>query len=298
MLFAIGIGDNVCDKYLKTGQMYPGGQALNFAVFAHRLGASSAYIGVFGRDEVSAAVIAALDAEGVDRGRCRQYDGENGFAMVDIVDGERVFVGSNKGGVAKEQPLELSADDLEYIRRFDLAHTSNNARIDGQLASLAATGVLLSYDFSGSWKDPGRVRSICSKIEFAFFSCGSVPVGEVEALCSEAVEAGCGVAIATMGGAGAMAYDGSDFYRQAPIPTTVVDTLGAGDSFAAGFLVSLSSARKERLRDAQFDTPYLPAELGAAMQQGARSAMRTCGVMGAFGYGTPFSTDAAVWSRP
>ena len=48
----IGIGDNVCDKYEHLRLMFPGGQAANFAVYAGMLGAESAYMGVFGRDEV------------------------------------------------------------------------------------------------------------------------------------------------------------------------------------------------------------------------------------------------------
>ena len=30
----IGIGDNVCDKYEHLKMMFPGGQAMNFAVYA------------------------------------------------------------------------------------------------------------------------------------------------------------------------------------------------------------------------------------------------------------------------
>lgn len=30
----IGIGDNVCDKYYPSKIMYPGGQAMNFSVYA------------------------------------------------------------------------------------------------------------------------------------------------------------------------------------------------------------------------------------------------------------------------
>ena len=54
----IGIGDNVCDKYEHLRLMFPGGQAANFAVYAGMLGAESAYMGVFGRDEVAEHVTA------------------------------------------------------------------------------------------------------------------------------------------------------------------------------------------------------------------------------------------------
>ena len=41
MVKVLGLGDNVCDVYLHTGTMYPGGQAVNFAVYARMLGAES-----------------------------------------------------------------------------------------------------------------------------------------------------------------------------------------------------------------------------------------------------------------
>ena len=72
-LKVIGIGDNVCDKYYPAMIMYPGGQAMNFSVYAKMLGANSAYMGVFGRDAVADHIIRTLDELGVDHSRCRQY---------------------------------------------------------------------------------------------------------------------------------------------------------------------------------------------------------------------------------
>ncbi|MEQ2383520.1 hypothetical protein WMO21_14390 [Lachnospiraceae bacterium CLA-AA-H58] len=53
MIKVIGIGDNVCDQYYPAKIMYPGGQAMNFSVYAKMLGAQSAYLGVFGKDRVA-----------------------------------------------------------------------------------------------------------------------------------------------------------------------------------------------------------------------------------------------------
>lgn len=97
MVKVLGLGDNVCDVYLHTGTMYPGGQALNFTVYASQLGAQADYMGVFGRDAVADHIQSVLDAKGVGRSHCRQYPGENGFARVTLVDGDRVFKGSNRG---------------------------------------------------------------------------------------------------------------------------------------------------------------------------------------------------------
>ena len=38
----IAIGDNVCDKYLSRGKMYPGGQCVNTCVYAKWNGVNSA----------------------------------------------------------------------------------------------------------------------------------------------------------------------------------------------------------------------------------------------------------------
>lgn len=133
MVRVIGIGDNVCDKYEHLKTMFPGGQALNFSVYAKLLGADASYMGVFGTDEAAVHVIKTLDELGVEHGRCRQYEGENGCARVTLKDGDRIFLGSNKGGVSKEHPFELTEEDLAYISTFSLVHTSNNSYMDSQL---------------------------------------------------------------------------------------------------------------------------------------------------------------------
>lgn len=150
MVRVIGIGDNVCDKYEHLKTMFPGGQALNFSVYAKLLGADASYMGVFGTDEVAVHVIKTLDELGVEHGRCRQYEGENGCARVTLKDGDRIFLGSNKGGVSKEHSFELTEEDLAYISTFSLVHTSNNSYMDSQLEKIHRAGIPISYDFPGS----------------------------------------------------------------------------------------------------------------------------------------------------
>ena len=58
----LGFGDNVVDIYEHTGTMYPGGNAVNFAVAAKRCGAErSAYMGYFGSDAAAEHVITSLE---------------------------------------------------------------------------------------------------------------------------------------------------------------------------------------------------------------------------------------------
>ena len=53
MLRVLGLGDNVVDKYMHIRTMYPGGNALNFAVYAKMFGIEAGYLGVFGDDEAA-----------------------------------------------------------------------------------------------------------------------------------------------------------------------------------------------------------------------------------------------------
>lgn len=66
MVKVLGLGDNVCDIYLNERTMYPGGQAVNFAVYAGMLGVKSDFMGVFGNDAIAGHVKASLDAIALD----------------------------------------------------------------------------------------------------------------------------------------------------------------------------------------------------------------------------------------
>lgn len=114
----LGIGDNVCDVYVHQKRMYPGGQALNFAVNAKMLGAESEFLGVFGTDLIAACVKQALQTYGIPFPRSRTYSGDNGYARVTLDHGERVFLDSNKGGVIQTHPLRFDREDLDYIADF------------------------------------------------------------------------------------------------------------------------------------------------------------------------------------
>ena len=99
----LAIGDNVCDKYLSRGKMYPGGQCVNTCAYARMNQTEAAYLGKFGSDEVAAYNQEILARLGIDASRCRRFPGENGFALVTLRGNDRVFLGSNKGGVAKDR---------------------------------------------------------------------------------------------------------------------------------------------------------------------------------------------------
>jgi sugar/nucleoside kinase (ribokinase family) len=270
MLKIIGIGDNVCDIYINRNKMYPGGQALNFSVYAKKLGFDSAYMGVFGKDEVSEHVISILNSMKIDYSHSRHYHGENGYAVVRIDDGDRVFVKSNKGGISKDKPIILEDLDKEYIKKFDLVHTSNNSYFNSQLKYVYDLGVTLSYDFSNKWSQWEITEEISKYIDYGFISCSLEDENSVKEICKKIHDMGCKVVIATMGSNGAVLYNGTIFIKQFPKTVNAIDTLGAGDSFAVGFLTKLLNENKI---------------YEEALEYAAEFAAENCLVEGAFGYG-------------
>lgn len=290
MLNVIGIGDNVCDKYIHLNKMFPGGQALNFSVFSKMLGHNSAYMGVFGNNQVSEHIISTLERLEIDISHCRHYQGENGYAVVDLIQGERVFVESNKGGVLRLNPLQFSADDLQYLSKFDVIHTSNNSYIDPELAKLASLGTTISYDFSTAWRNDQQTKNICKYSNFAFMSCSNLDEEEIKNQLTTSYNFGTEIAVATRGSEGSIVYDGNVFFISKPNVVKPIDTLGAGDSFAATFVTSfiqyIGSALVKDMGEEEYESLIYKCLYIANLM-----ATKTCMVNGAFGYGRQIEND-------
>jgi len=273
----IGIGDNVVDDYIPIRTMFPGGNALNFSVYASMLDCDSAYMGVFGSDESAEHVQRSLAEIGVDTSHCRCVEGPNGRAILTIEDGERVFISSNEGGISKSVPMEFIFDDLDYLKSFSIVHTGAYSHMDSYLSQMQGLNPLVSYDFSDDF-DIEHALSLCQYIDFAFFSCAEWTDEAAMELLEKAVNRGCAVTVATRGPHEVILYDGRSWFRQAPQAVIPTDTLGAGDAFISGFLISYVGGKA--------NTSAQPASLiENSLGKAASFAAKICQVQGAFGHG-------------
>lgn len=277
----IGVGDNVVDKYLYKRTMYPGGNALNFSVYAKQMGFDAAYLGVFGNDEAAEHIIKTLESLRVDISYCRQHEGENGYAAVDLLEGDRVFIGGNEGGVQKEHPIILTSDDLNYIKTFEIAHSSIYSGMESELHKLRETGIFVSFDFSNEYNDH-ILENICKYVDISLLSCGQLQKEEIQTLLKQVHSYGSKLAIGTMGSRGAMVFDGKNFYDQEPHFVKPVDTLGAGDSFFTAFILHYLVGKKVNPNESE------SILIKKSLEIGAKFAVKTCLVDGAFGYGISF----------
>jgi len=282
----LAIGDNVCDKYLSRGKMYPGGQCVNTCAYAVMNDVSAAFLGSFGSDEVASCIQQTLKSLPVDISHCRYYTGENGFACVTLEGTDRVFIGSNRGGIASGHPYDFTEEDFAYMNEFDLIYTNLNAYIEDELEAVAATGVPVAFDFSLRWTDE-YLRQICPHIKVAIMSCAHLDGKTREQEMKKAAGLGVPVVLGTVGEDGSyLLYRGQYYYTEAVKAEDVIDTMGAGDSYFAAFLAHLLKlyVKGEIKLDGSMDLSRVLVE---SMKEGAVFSAKMCCREGAFGYGVP-----------
>jgi len=264
----VGVGDNTVDIYLNLGVMFPGGNAVNVPVFAKRLGAQASYIGWIGDDERGKLIHDALMDEGVDLSHTRQVEGENAFCEIDVIDGDRVF-GNYSEGVRNQ--IQLKDSDYEFIADHDLTHTSVYSCIEPAIEKLHKASNVLSFDFSQDW-DEDYLERMLPHVDIAILSSKEKTLEDNQLLFHHAKSLGPDLILITGGKQGAILFDGIEFFHQGIYEApSIADTLGAGDAFAAQFLVNYLDGKsiKESLNSA------------------AKFAAVACQTHGAFGHGVP-----------
>lgn len=267
------------DKYIHQKKMYPGGNALNFSVYAKQLGAKASYLGVVGNDPMAEHIVRVLKEMDIDVSRLRYQEGENAYTLVNLVEGDRVFVGHNDGGVRKLLPIVLDKD-LDYLKGFDHIHTSVYSELDKELDKLQQIAVPVSFDFSNEW-NRNYLDQICPFIDYAILSCGDLAESSVKETLDYIASLNSNLlAVATMESKGSLSSYKGRFYYQEPELVEVTDTLGAGDAFFTAFIMHLL----EKSPGGGIDE----AAIEESLQAGASFAAKTCLIEGAFGCGLEY----------
>lgn len=258
----VTVGDNCIDVYPALGRGFSGGNAVNVAVYSARHGLQPAYVGWVGDDAYGQQLRTELAAKGVDVSHVRQMPGSTAQTFVALHGSDRVL-GDYIEGVMSA--FYLSDEDLAWVTGFDMVHAGIWGHVEGYMAQLKAQGKITSFDFADKWSSP-LWHELAPILDYAFASAPQ-DTPELRGRLQEVVHMGAGTVIATLGAEGSLAYDGERFYRQCAIPVTIVDTMGAGDAYIAGFL---SATARE------FSVQH-------AMEQGAFGAALTLRCQGAWG---------------
>ena len=256
------VGDNCVDVYEKEGKQYPGGNPVNVAVYLKRMGVDASYTGVVGTDECGKTMIEALNGKDVDTSHVHVEEGDTAKTMVEIINGNRVFCDYFEGVM---ENFKLSEDDIKFLCEHDLVVSGIWGHTDKDLAAIHETGTTVVFDYSDQPQDPMVDESIAN-VDYAFFGLESDDNEQVRAFMKEKQAMGPKAIVVTLGENGSLAYDGNEFHKGDIVKCDVVDTMGAGDSFIAGFIKGILEEKT----------------LDECMVMGAQSSAVTLGYSGAW----------------
>jgi sugar/nucleoside kinase (ribokinase family) len=223
-----------------------GGAGANVAAHLARLGTAVTLVGCVGDDPPAAGLGADLAADGV-RLALRTVPGAATGTVVSLVEpgGQRSMLADRGAN------LELAPADLVVPRRGGHLHLSGytlldpRPRVAGLVAVRAAvaagatvsvdpasTGPLARYGAAQWLADTAGATMLLPNAEEAWLLTGEPAPEAAARLLAERYP----VVVVTLGADGALWASGDDLVRRPAHPTTVVDTTGAGDAFAAGLL--------------------------------------------------------------
>lgn len=235
------VGDCGVDHYLPSHNLIAGGITANFARHARR---------AFGdADEIHVVSVTGSDPDNAKIARdgiqqagihchLESLQGTTPVQYIEIrPDGEKDFMRYDEGVLhdfrlqRQHQALTASADLL-----VTPVFQQNRAMFDSVM--VAATAGLVAVDFAdfGAHPDFEHLEQHLPQIDIAFFGLSIHQQDLVQRISAYAAK-GERLLIVTLGAAGSIAFGPDEVHRLAAIPVpTVVDTTGAGDAFAAGFL--------------------------------------------------------------
>ncbi|MCD5347925.1 sugar kinase [Agromyces sp. S2-1-8] len=239
-----------------------GGAESNVASHLAALRGRAAWAGRVGDDALGRRLVAQLASRGVDtRFVERDPDAPTGLYVKDPGNGVQYFrVGSaaSRMSPAFAERLPLEGARVVHLSGITAALSSScDAMLDAMIERVAATPALLSFDVNhraALWRSAeaaaARLRALAAAADLAFVGLdeaarlwGTTTASDVRAFLPEPARL-----VVKDGDVGATEFargvDGIDAVEHvAAHPVDVVEAVGAGDAFAAGYLAALLDDR-------------------------------------------------------
>jgi sugar/nucleoside kinase (ribokinase family) len=236
------------EQLVTSGALTVGGSAAIMACGAARLGLRTAFVALVGDDAAGRFMIEELHARGVDtRGLVVGPGTATGLTV------HLVGRGAQRDRAVLTAPGcigELKGDqvDRQLLRAARHVHVGSfyllprlTPALPGLFAEAKEAGLTTSLDTqgdsSGRWQ--GGLQETLRTTDFAFANEDEAKAAAGGGGLDEALVrlAALGpTPVVKRGAEGAVAYTGGRVTRAAALPMSAVDTVGAGDSFDAGFL--------------------------------------------------------------
>lgn len=224
------------DTYGRT-RVGAGGQAANVAAWTAALGRQARFIGKRARDPAGRLVADELRRHGVDVAGPEAHVGTGTVVSIATADGKRTML-TDRGVALDFRPDELDRDWLAGCARLHIPGYSlvrppvrDTAIAAAELARRGAIGISVDLSSTSAIKEAG-----VGAFRDVLFAVGpdTVFANEDEAALVGELEAE--TVVVKRGSRGCVVRRAGDERDYPAEPVEVVDTTGAGDAFAAGFL--------------------------------------------------------------
>lgn len=254
----------------------PGGKGANQAVAAARLGADVTFIGCVGADAFGEALLASLNAEGVDTSRVLLHPrAVTGIAMIQVD-----AAGQNSIVVVPGANLELSGAHIEKSKEAFKRADAMLVQLEIGVGAIEAALDVARETGTRSVLDAGPPRDvpvallakadIVSPNETETHALTGIEIhtmDDAKTAAAKLRDAGCREVVLKLGARGAYYLGHEEFYAPA-FAIEAVDTVAAGDAFTAAFALRWGAGTiADTLRFAN------AAGALAALKPGAQSAM-------------------------
>ncbi len=241
-------GDHVVAK---SGCISSGGSAANFATQMARLGVKTGLISCVGNDSYGQGILKSLAKIGVDTGNILVLENQSTGIFTNIEDNSGNSMVTVHPGANKFIEKHILDESL-LIKAMTIHMTSGFPMMAKQAAEIATVnGIIFSYD-------PGRnaqnvdFEKILPHTDLLFVNESELEkyfgIRAKEKDLREFAKGFPGIIIVKRGDKGSIATDGFEYCVSQAFPVDVMDTLGAGDAFAAGFVTAWT--RSERIEQA------------------------------------------------
>jgi sugar/nucleoside kinase (ribokinase family) len=231
-----------------------GGAAGNVASWLTRTDARATIVGHVGNDAAGSALVSEFDALGVRHHNLVVDNGHSGVVVV-LVDptGERTMFpdnGANSGLHIGDLP-DLDEYNAVYISGYSPLDPLSRIGIKEMIVKIKAAGLHIFFDPAsvGGMKevDTEEVKSWLSSMDVLLLNEEEAIYLTGESDLEKSLDIllqSCETVVIKLGSKGAIGKCRGDQSISIPaVPTTVVDTTGAGDSFAAGFIAQFTTKK-------------------------------------------------------
>ena len=232
------------EKLVDSAALTIGSSSAIFACGAARLGLKVAFIGVCGDDVFGKFMLDEMSKRGVDVGNVIvRGEGQTGLSVILNQGSDRAIL-THPGLIAELRASDITDSLLAQASHLHVASYFLQTKLQPDLTSLfqrarslgLTTSLDTNYDPSGQWLGFDELLAVTNVFLPNEAEAKSLTGAEDALNAADRLGSRVEALAIKLGKAGALGMFGSQKVQVESIPVQVVDTVGAGDSFDAGFL--------------------------------------------------------------